>query len=98
LNVFGATHLSYWLSWLFIAILYALVTSISTYLAGLSYGFLFFKDTPVLIILILIFVFTLAMEILSFFLSTLSPNLKAANSVSYGLVLFAIVVEAFTTN
>lgn len=29
---------------------------------------------------------------LSFFLSTLSPTLKAANAISYGIVLFAIVV------
>lgn len=35
---------------------------------------------------------------LSFFLSTLSPTLKAANAISYGIVLFAIVVESFVAN
>jgi hypothetical protein len=36
--------------------------------------------------------FTLAMQMFSFFLSTLAPSLKAANAISYGIVLFAIVV------
>lgn len=35
---------------------------------------------------------------MSFFLSTLSPTLKAANAISYGIVLFAIVVESFVAN
>jgi hypothetical protein len=34
----------------------------------------------------------------SFFLSTLAPTLKAANAVSYGIVLFAIVVESFVSD
>jgi hypothetical protein len=38
------------------------------------------------------------MQMLSFFLSTLSPTLKAANAISYGIVLFAIVVESFVAN
>lgn len=42
--------------------------------------------------------FTLAMQMLAFFLSTLSPTLKAANAISYGIVLFAIVVESFVSN
>lgn len=38
------------------------------------------------------------MQMMSFFLSTLSPTLKAANAISYGIVLFAIVVESFAAN
>jgi hypothetical protein len=57
------------------------------------FGFGFFDDTPAwIIIFCLFFPFTLAMQMMSFFLSTLSPTLKAANAVSYGIVLFAIVV------
>ena len=44
------------------------------------------------------FPFTLAMQMFSFFLSTLSPTLKAANAISYGIVLFAIVVESFVSD
>lgn len=52
-------------------------------------------DTPFAIILIFLFAFTLAMQMLSFFIATLVPSLKTANSISYGFVLFAIVVESF---
>jgi len=93
LNVFGASHGAYWLSWFVIANIYSLVCAISTYLAGLAFQFDFFWETPAyIIILFLFYPFTLAMQMLSFFLSTLSPTLKAANAVSYGIVLFAIVI------
>lgn len=91
--MFGASHGAYWLSWFVISCIYSIITSVSTYLAGLAFGFLFFKDTPAFItIIFLFFPFTLAMQMMSFFLSTLSPTLKAANAISYGIVLFAIVV------
>lgn len=45
-----------------------------------------------MMIILIMFPFTLAMQMVSYFISTLAPNLKAANSISYGLVLFAIVV------
>ena len=99
LNIFGASHFAYWVSWFMISIIYALVSSISTYLAGLAFGFGFFLDTPFYItIFFLMFPFTLAMQMMSFFLATLSPTLKAANAISYGIVLFAIVVESFVAN
>jgi hypothetical protein len=93
LNIFGASHAAYWLSWFVIANIYALVGSVSTYLAGLIFGFGFYTDTPFyIIIFFLMFPFMLAMQMMSFWLSTLSPTLKAANAISYGIVLFAIVV------
>lgn len=98
LNVFGAPHWAYWLSWFIISLIYSLLSAISTLLAGLSFQFLFFKDTPFLIVILIMFPFTLAMQMVSYFIATVSPHLKAANSISYGLVLFAVVVESFTTN
>lgn len=35
---------------------------------------------------------------LSYFISTLAPSLKASNTVSYALMLFAIVVESFSSD
>jgi hypothetical protein len=93
LNIFGASHAAYWVSWFIVAIIYSLVSAVSTFLSGTLFGFGFFGDTPFwIIIFCLFFPFTLAMQMMSFFLSTLSPTLKAANAVSYGIVLFAIVV------
>ncbi len=93
LNIFGASHGAYWVSWFIVAFIYSFVTSISTYVSGIIFGFGFFHDTnPIYIIFSLFLPFTLAMQMFSFFLSTLAPSLKAANAVSYGIVLFAIVV------
>lgn len=97
--MFGASHGAYWISWFVISNIYAIITSVSTYLAGLAFGFDFFKQTPAYIVIIFLFYpFTLAMQMFSFFLSTLSPTLKAANAISYGIVLFAIVIESFVAN
>jgi hypothetical protein len=80
-------------------LIYSIVTGLATYLAGIIFGFGFFTDTNILyVVLALFFPFTLAMSMFSFFLSTLSPTLKAANAVSYGIVLFAIVIESFVSD
>lgn len=99
LNIFGASHGAYWISWFVVAIIYSIVGSVATFVAGVIFGFGFFTDTsPGYIILALMIPFTLAMQMFSFFLSTLAPSLKAANAVSYGIVLFAIVVESFVAD
>ena len=99
LNIFGASHGAYWISWFIVAVIYSFVASFATYIAGIIFGFGFFTDTsPVYIVFSLFIPFTLAMQMFSFFLSTLAPSLKAANAVSYGIVLFAIVVESFVSD
>lgn len=99
LNIFGAGHAAYWVSWFVIANIYALVSSVFTYLAGWVFQFGLFTETPFyIIIFFMMYPFTLAMQMMSFWLSTLSPTVKAANAVSYGIVLFAIVVESFVSN
>lgn len=92
LNVFGASHFSYWFSWALVSIFYSAIIALSTIGAGLAFSLSLFKQTPFEILFILFFVFCMAMQSLSFFIATLVPNLKTANSISYGFVLFAIVV------
>ena len=71
----------------------------SSYLAGLAFGFGFFTDTPFYIIIFLMFFpFCIAMSMMSFMISTIAPTTKAANASSYGIVLLAIVVESFTAD
>lgn len=93
--MFGASHFSYWLSWFVISLLYSLIVSAATLASGIAFGFPFFTDTPFLIIITFMFSLCLAMQMLSYFIATVVPNLKAANSISYGFVLFAIVVQSF---
>lgn len=42
--------------------------------------------------------FTLAMQMLAYFISSVAPTLKASNTVSYGIMLFAIVIESFVSD
>lgn len=95
----GASHGAYWLSWFAVSVLYALVASLSTFLAGFSFGFGFFRETPFyIVVFFLFFPFVLAMQTLGYFLSTLTPTLKSSNTVSYAVMLFAIVVESFSSD
>jgi len=82
-----------------VSIVYALIGSISTFLAGFAFGFGFFRETPFyIIIFFLFFPFILAMQMLAYFLSTLTPTLKSSNTLSYAIMLFAIVVESFSSD
>jgi len=93
LNIFGASHIAYWTSWFVVSNFYALVVAISTYAAGSAFGFGFFRDTPFyIIIFLLLYPFTLAMQMLAYMISAIAPTLKASNTVSYAIMLFAIVV------
>lgn len=38
------------------------------------------------------------MQMLAYFISTVSPSLKASNTISYGIMLFAIVIESFVSD
>jgi hypothetical protein len=99
LNIFGARHTSYWASWFVVSNFYSLIVSFSTYFAGLTFGFGFFTNTPFyIIVFFLMYPFTLAMQMLAYFLSTLAPSLKASNTISYGIMLFAIVIESFVSD
>lgn len=78
--------------------MYSLLTALSTIASGYAFSFSFYTDTPFSILLIFLFSFCMAMQMLSYFIATLVPNLKTANSISYGFVLFAIVVESFLSD
>jgi hypothetical protein len=68
-------------------------------LAGFAFGFGFFTDTPAyIIILMMFFPFNLALAMIGFFVSTVAPNSKASNTISYAIVLLAIVVQSFVSD
>lgn len=99
LNIFGASHTAYWISWFIIAVLYSLICSITSFLAGFAFRFGFFVDTPFYIIIFLVFFpFNLALSMIAFFISTLAPDSKSSNTASYAIVLLAIVIESFVAD
>jgi hypothetical protein len=86
-------------SWFIISVLYSLMASASSFLAGLAFGFGFFSETPAyIIIFFMFFPFCMAMSMMGFMISTIAPTTKAANASSYAIVLLAIVVESFTAD
>jgi hypothetical protein len=76
-----------------------LICSISCFLAGYSFGFGFFTQTPFyIIIFLLLFPFNLALSMIGFLVATIASNSKASNTASYAIVLLAIVVESFVSD
>ena len=99
MNIFGAKHSAYWMSWFIIAVLYSLLAAVSTFLAGFAFGFDFFHQTPAyILIFFLFFPFSFSMAMFGFMIATLAPTAKAANASSYGIVLLAIVIQSFTSD
>jgi hypothetical protein len=99
LNIFGASHFAYWTSWFVVSNIYAIIVALSTYFAGYAFGFGFFTETPFyIIIFFMMYPFTLSMQMLAYFISTVAPTLKTSNTISYGIMLFAIVIESFVSD
>ena len=99
LNIFGASHFAYWFSWVLVSNVYAIIVSLSTYTAGIAFGFGFFKETPLyIVIFFMMYPFTLAMQTFAYFISAIAPTLKASNTASYAIMLFAIVIESFVSD
>lgn len=91
--------MAYWTSWFAVANVYSILVALSTWAAGSAFGFGFFTETPFYVsVFLLLYPFCLAMQMLAFCVSALSPSLKASNTASYAIMLFAIVVEAFVSD
>ncbi len=98
LIVYGVPHFSYWASWVLVALAYSLFVTLSTIASGYLFQFDFFKQTPLLVIIMMFWPFNLAMFFLGFVIAVASPDLKSANSASYAFVLLAIVIQGFLNN
>jgi len=87
------------MSWFIIAVLYSLLASVSTFLAGFAFGFDFFHQTPAYILIFFLFLpFSFSMAMFGFMVATLAPTAKAANASSYSIVLLAIIIQSFTSD
>ena len=98
MSVYGISHGIYWLSWIIMSICFSLFLSIYTILLGYAFQFKFFLDTNFIILFFLFFFFTFSMQTVSYFLSSLVSTLRQSNSISYGFILFAIVIELFISS
>lgn len=98
LSVVGVSHFTYWIHWVALAVVYALIVSLSLIASGSLLGFKVFTQAPFLVHLVLFFSFTFAMELFAFFVYTLVPTVKMANTVGYAILLLGIVMQLFLSN
>jgi len=98
LSVVGVSHFTYWLHWIILAVVYAVIVTFSIVAGGHLFNFKVFTRAPILVHCVLFFTFTLAMEFFALFVYTLVPTVKVANTVGYGILLLGIVMQLFLSN
>lgn len=98
LNVVGLSHGPFWLHWLITGMFFSAITSLTTILAGLACQFDLFFNADFFILFILFFMFSIAMLMLAFILSTCVSTQRVAYTISYAFVLLAIVILLMFTN
>jgi hypothetical protein len=95
LIVVGVGHLTYYISWVVMAIVYSLLIPAVLLSTGYILQFELFVQTPPLLLFILYFLFTLNMCFFAMFLYTLIPSAKAGNTLAYAILLVGIVLQLF---
>eukprot|EP01017_Pseudomicrothorax_dubius_P050541 TRINITY_DN9592_c0_g1_i1.p1 TRINITY_DN9592_c0_g1~~TRINITY_DN9592_c0_g1_i1.p1 ORF type:complete len:794 (-),score=85.85 TRINITY_DN9592_c0_g1_i1:221-2602(-) len=95
LTVMGLSESSYWISWAAVSFLLSMLLSITIILAGMLFGFAFFLKTPFLLLLLLLTIFTFALQKLAFLMVTFSNSLEKANTYSYTFFLIGILFQIF---
>ena len=98
MQVVGVSALAYWSSWLLTSITFSAGITLSLQLSGYIFQFDFFLRTPFLLTFVTFFFFAMAMQMLMFWLCTMVSSIKYANTLSYGFLLFAIVIQLFLSN
>lgn len=91
------SHSSFWCHWFITGMFFSLIVSIMTILTGLAFQFDLFYNAG-FFVFILMFIFSIAMVLLAFIISTIVSTQKMAYTVSYAFVLFAVVIEMMLTN
>lgn len=81
LLIIGLNNTSFWISWLITSMIFAALVSFILVLTAITLRFEVFTNSPFLITFYLFFLFTLTMQFLAFFLSTILKSMKSAYTV-----------------
>jgi len=98
LQVVGVSPFAYWFSWLITSVAFSVATTLCLQISGYIFRFDFFSRSPFFLIFLVFFCFSMSMQFLMFWLCTLISSSKYANTLSYGFLLFAIVIQLFLSN
>ena len=98
LNIIGTKNISYWIHWYITGFLLSILVSIILLGIGNYLKFKFFTKTPTIICFMLFFSFTLSMQVLAFFISTIVKSLKSAYTASYSVILIGLIMQSIFSN
>jgi len=98
-NLYGLSHLGYWVSWLVVILIISLILALETVMFGrYIFKFEFFTNSNLLILIILFFSFSFTMQLFGMCLSSCINSLKTATIVSYSIILIGIVTQCIFTS
>lgn len=98
LAMIGMASGPYWLSWLITGAVFSFIVANCLIIASLACLFSVFIHTPYPLMLLLFFVFSMAMICLAFLLSTLIKTTKSAYTTSYAFILIGLVLQFLLSN
>jgi len=82
LLIIGLNNSPFWISWLLTSIIFSSLISIILVTVSIIFRFEVFTNSPFLITFYLFFLFTLTMQFLAFFLSTILKSIRSAYTVN----------------
>lgn len=89
----GLKSSAYWCSWFITSLFFIIFTNTILVLAGDIMGMEYFTDTDPGITFVFFTIFSICMQFVGYFLSTVVATIKAGNSVTYLLFLLAMTIQ-----
>ena len=93
LLIIGLNDCSFWMSWILSGIIFSIIMTGIFIVTAWSFQYQVIHNTPIPVIFILFFLFSVSMVFFAIFLSTLISNMKMAYTVSYTIFLVGMVME-----
>ncbi len=93
LLIIGLKNSSFWLSWFIISLIYSTSVAILLIIIGKICYFQYFINCSIFINFFLFFLYSLALQIFAYFLSTIISTSKAAYGVSFTVIVFGYLVQ-----
>lgn len=94
----GLRTSAYWAAWVTYALSLAVASTAITVASGYAIGFAFFRNANVGAVAVMFFSFAVCMEALAFLLSALLSTSKAAQTVSYSVIIVGMVFQFILTS
>ena len=98
LLIIGMTNLSFWTSWLLIAIILSIGLNLLFFALVYALQWELFINTPFPIMFTLFFLITIDLQLIAFIMSTILNNVKTAYASAFGFIIAAMVIEFVFTN